>query len=470
MKIIKTLLLSFSALCLPWFASSQNKNVTDEVPATTDETPELDSDCPLIWIEFCVRESNRYCYIDGNEDKKCGTCLPGFVEFQARCISEDKVGIVEFLEEYAPEYLQPMSLEDRYLLLLEVITFIVEHQSRNPPPPYELGLNLFSADSEEDTKDRLGFIANLTIGVGDDLEPMNIVQSSGAPQSLPGTKDWVEDGAVTSVKDQGRCGCCWAVTVAGVIEGAAAVHNGFLQSLSYQQFISCDEQNFGCNGGNLVYALIYSLKSQFGGVASLGDYGYSDYDGKTTTTCKTSGKEVSVKLEGGSYVVDFYDTYSFQERLQRMKEAVFKQPVAIVIRSNCRTISNYKKGIITEDEECACNDPTCPDHAVLLVGYDDTSNPPSWKIKNSWSTNWGEDGYFRVAQIEKGRYGLFGMLLHGVVPNEVYNVTLQGAEPEQDDDGLEWWVYLLIALGVLGLACFCCACVFGRNNPKGRKG
>ncbi len=34
-------------------------------------------------------------------------------------------------------------------------------------------------------------------------------------------------------------------------------------------------------------------------------------------------------------------------------------------------------------------------HAVLLVGYNDTTK--SWLIKNEWGKDWGESGYIRVS-------------------------------------------------------------------------
>lgn len=35
-------------------------------------------------------------------------------------------------------------------------------------------------------------------------------------------------------------------------------------------------------------------------------------------------------------------------------------------------------------------------HALTVVGYNNTNNPPYWIAKNSWGTQWGEDGYIRI--------------------------------------------------------------------------
>lgn len=64
---------------------------------------------------------------------------------------------------------------------------------------------------------------------------------------------------------------------------------------------------------------------------------------------------------------------------------------------------NYKSGIYhyTGLRKSKFNPIEPANHAVLVVGYGtDMSNPKSpqdyWIVKNSWGTEWGEDGYFRI--------------------------------------------------------------------------
>jgi len=62
----------------------------------------------------------------------------------------------------------------------------------------------------------------------------------------------------------------------------------------------------------------------------------------------------------------------------------------------------YKSGIIT-DVSCG----TKLDHAVTAVGYGTEGGIEYYLVKNSWTANWGENGYFRVAAVDG--YGICGI-------------------------------------------------------------
>ena len=50
-------------------------------------------------------------------------------------------------------------------------------------------------------------------------------------------------------------------------------------------------------------------------------------------------------------------------------------------------------------QDPACNSPNNPDdhdHEVVIVGYGTESGIDYWIVRNSWNTNWGENGYFKI--------------------------------------------------------------------------
>ena len=75
---------------------------------------------------------------------------------------------------------------------------------------------------------------------------------------------------------------------------------------------------------------------------------------------------------------------------------ILKELGVYSIAINADQLQNYMNGILDLDAtEC---DPAGINHAVTMVGYGiNEFGEKYWILKNSWGTDWGENGYFRVA-------------------------------------------------------------------------
>jgi len=262
-------------------------------------------------------------------------------------------------------------------------------------------------------------------------------------ETLPAAVNWVTAGAVTSVKNQGSCGCCWTIATVGSVEGIMAIRSNFtfLESLSFQQIISCDNTTGqkGCGGGSLVHGILWAEGSDgnvYGGLASDTAYPFTDASGVTTTECLEDKDPLVVNAsETGMYVKTYYPQ-AYEARVAALKGGLARQPVAVLMRANCPYVQHYSHGVMVEDPNCECGPRIsgCIDHAVLMVGYNDTDETPYFLVKNSWGAGWGEEGYFRVAQNYNGpsRWGLFGIVSQATAPLYAENLTAQ-EEPAQLD-------------------------------------
>jgi len=68
-------------------------------------------------------------------------------------------------------------------------------------------------------------------------------------------------------------------------------------------------------------------------------------------------------------------------------------PVNVGIASSSADFQNYAGGIW--DEACGP-----ADHAVILAGFgtDPLTKKDFWIVRNSWGTDWGNNGYIKVAR------------------------------------------------------------------------
>uniref|UniRef100_A0A6C0BSP6 Peptidase C1A papain C-terminal domain-containing protein n=1 Tax=viral metagenome TaxID=1070528 RepID=A0A6C0BSP6_9ZZZZ len=217
---------------------------------------------------------------------------------------------------------------------------------------------------------------------------------------IPSHFDWREKNAVSSVKNQGDCGGCWAFSATGAIEGLVSIKTDVLYNLSQQELIDCSSSygNKGCEGGSMDSAFQYVIDN---GLCLNITYPYEGED----EMCEKKDCKSVVKIN------NYTDIVNNDEKV--LKRAVYQQPVSVAIQANKRSFQLYRSGIYS-DLDCG----TQLDHGVLLVGYgyDLFHDMDYWIIKNSWGKTWGENGYIRIQRNVDDPRGLCGVAMQPSIP------------------------------------------------------
>jgi C1A family cysteine protease len=214
------------------------------------------------------------------------------------------------------------------------------------------------------------------------------VEEANLTVEAPAAVNWVTNGAVTPVKNQGQCGSCWAFSTTGATEGAWFISKGALVSLSEQQLVDCSsaQGNQGCNGGLMDQGFQFIITN--GGLCTEADYPYTGADGTCQTTCAKTAT-----------ISTFTDVKVNDETALQTANA--QQPIAIAIEADQSVFQFYSSGVL-DDASCGVN----LDHGVLLAGYgnDSTSGKDFWLVKNSWGASWGAQGYIQIVRNVNGQW------------------------------------------------------------------
>ncbi|XP_037484427.1 probable cysteine protease RD19D [Triticum dicoccoides] len=298
-----------------------------------------------------------------------------------------------FVRRHGKEYSGPEEYARRLRVFAANVARAAAHQALDPGARH--GVTPFSDLTREEFEARLTGL----VGAGDVLRSVRGMPAA-APATeeevaaLPASFDWRDKGAVTDVKMQGVCGSCWAFSTTGAVEGANFVATGKLLNLSEQQLVDCDhtcdavaksECNSGCSGGLMTNAYKYLMSS--GGLMEQAAYPYTGAQGP----CRFDRSKVAVRVANFTAVPLDED---------QMRAALVRGgPLAVGL--NAAFMQTYVGGV-----SCPL---ICPralvNHGVLLVGYGARGFSalrlgyrPYWLIKNSWGTQWGEGGYYKLCR------------------------------------------------------------------------
>ena len=256
---------------------------------------------------------------------------------------------------------------------------------------WEAAENPISMRSAEERVRLLGVLPGEEPFVGEEIYP-----GKEGLVSIPSKVDWRNNGGnyVSSVKDQGGCGSCWAFAVTGALESKAMISLGTPGrnlNLSEQIVLSCSGAG-SCGGGYIDQASSFLFNY---GDAKEGCYPYTSYygsNGNCANAC-TSRMYRPYRLENSwAWVATNADA---------MKAAIADYGPIVTTLAVYEDFYYYGGGIYRH---------TWGDysglHAVLAVGYND-NNGGYFIVKNSWGPYWGEGGYFKIyySEVSAQRFG-----------------------------------------------------------------
>ncbi|CAF1360292.1 unnamed protein product [Adineta steineri] len=217
--------------------------------------------------------------------------------------------------------------------------------------------------------------------------------------------DWRTKSIVSSVKNQLKCGCCYAFATATVLETLYVLKTKSQNIIDFsaQQIADCSSNgNNGCSGGNFPPSVRYLL-GQGGKIATEASYPYA---GKKQTCNTNNLNQIDLgNIEYGA--IPEGDEKNLAEVLMNYG------PIFIGLDADSKRFMFYKSGVL-QIKNCPTRRQDM-DHAMVVVGYgyDNILKIPYWIIKNSWGTKWGEHGYLRLAKDSGNMCGIASMAYYG---------------------------------------------------------
>ncbi|MCI6615656.1 lectin like domain-containing protein [Ruminococcus sp.] len=278
--------------------------------------------------------------------------------------------------------------------------------------------------------------------------------------SLPAKYDLADNNFVSKVKNQNPYGTCWAFSTLASLE-STLIKSGNADSsvdLSEKHLIwfnyngadsSTDKSLYAGNDsflsggyspfflGGSMYMASSTLMRRYGAA----DESKVPYEFSSGTELDSSLKnEADIYLKNAaflpetvSFTIDDYGSVTYQElfdsntvasSIKEIKENIYtKGAVAASYycsdsmtgsTSNDKYWNNTYKSYYFNAKLSGANNFKSPNHGITLVGWDDsfsknnfTTTPPNdgaWIVKNSWGSNWGNNGYFYLSYYDLSFY------------------------------------------------------------------
>ncbi|KAL3104089.1 hypothetical protein niasHS_002116 [Heterodera schachtii] len=249
------------------------------------------------------------------------------------------------------------------------------------------------------------------------------------PESFDARQRWNFCPSISLIRDQSSCGSCWAFGAVEAMSDRTCIASGgnIRIALSADDLLSCCHKcGFGCDGGEPLQAWRYWVKegivtgSNFTAHGGCRPYPFPPCEHHSNKThyepCKHElyptpkcEQKCQTSYNKREYKEDkFYgkSAYAIDNSMKAIQNELFVNGPIEVAFEVYEDFLNYKGGVYYHVAGKLGGG-----HAVKLLGWGADNGIPYWLVANSWNTDWGEDGFFRILRgsdecgIESGAVG-----------------------------------------------------------------
>ncbi|XP_065843512.1 cathepsin B-like [Oscarella lobularis] len=247
--------------------------------------------------------------------------------------------------------------------------------------------------------------------------------------------DWRTGGLLRSVDNQGTCGSCWAFASTHAFDDYRSLQAKTKQTATSVHRVTACCKYSGCNGCS-------------GGQSESG-FRFLHREGTVPDACERYSSDELCLLrnprcpmfcaDGSTKITPaFTSRYKLREYSRitplKMKEALALGPL-VAVMNVYMDFYCYKGGIYQYSKGERKGR-----HLIEVVGYGSQNGKDYWICKNSWGSQWGEKGFFRIAVGVEKEYGIEQIVLApfsiagGTTPSQESSGFLLGVNEHSETD------------------------------------
>uniref|UniRef100_A0A8C6KP43 Cathepsin B n=4 Tax=Nothobranchius furzeri TaxID=105023 RepID=A0A8C6KP43_NOTFU len=242
-------------------------------------------------------------------------------------------------------------------------------------------------------------------------EVVHDTEGTKLPDSFDPRQQWPNCPTLQQIRDQGSCGSCWAFGAVEAISDRLCIQsNGKISlEISAEDLLSCcDECGMGCFGGFPSAAWEFWTNQ---GIVTGGLYnssvGCRPY---TIASCEHHVNGTRPPCQGEvqtpqcvQQCIDGYSlsypkdkhfgkrSYSIPSQQEQIMTELFKNGPVEAAFSVYEDFLLYKTGVYQH-----VKGEMLGGHAIKILGWGEENGTPYWLAANSWNSDWGDKGFFKI--------------------------------------------------------------------------